>query len=698
MAFPIVPRKRSGIFGHPTSLFLGELAVNTHDGSVYLGADAGVVQIGMPVAAGTTVTESTGDGTTTAFTFSGYNGTADGGYIVSVGGIDQPPSVYSVSDTAGGTLTFNQAPPAGEIVTIRAMIAGTGGGGTANTGDITFSGTSIIGVTSNTELNNIELHPNPAYDTYGQFVVIRPTSPLEGNHIHIDKGGVNASLFLGSDDQYVNLAWDGSIELGVPETQTTQSYTIETTVNVGSTSMTLTRASNLWARDLTNGSTITRVSPSGTSITISTASVYGDYIYLTFRAPITEALTADDSVSFTYYPRKTWKFTNDGKMTFPDGSQQSTAGGGGGTNVGGQIWEIGTTYKQGDIVTTSQRDPAWICIENANTGHDPTGAPLWWQPMPADAVSLQLRPVATTAPTTGQALVWNAANNIWEPQNQQGITTTARTRYIGNGLQTAFFPIQGYIDNDKLKMIVAINGILQDSDETNNAFVLSSDNGGTITFLTAPPNNATIVVRLFGANGNLEVPKISASYAASFTGSNSVNLANSFGLGFGDFTVELFFNREGNSTVGHILCDQVGGIVLYTSGAFVTFGQTGLGTLASGSLPIDNNWHHIALVRESAIISLYVDGTQISSESDSTDLTTTGAAVIGALFNFSGNFVGKVGSVRISNTARYTGASITVPIDAFTSDGNTLQLLLQGAYVDNSLTQNGSVSMVEGPF
>ena len=129
MAFPIIPRRRSGSAGNPTTLNLGELAVNTLNGELYLGADAGVTLLNGPVAAGTTVTEHTGDGTTLAFTFAGYNGAADGGYIVSVGGIDQPPSKYSIANTAGGTITFVEAPVAGELISIRAIVAGSGGGG-----------------------------------------------------------------------------------------------------------------------------------------------------------------------------------------------------------------------------------------------------------------------------------------------------------------------------------------------------------------------------------------------------------------------------------------------------------------------------------------------------------------------------------------------------------------------------------------
>jgi hypothetical protein len=147
MAFPIIPKRRSGASGNPTTLNLGELAVNTQTGELFLGADGGVTLLNGPVAAGTTVTEHTGDGTTTAFTFAGYNGTADGGYLVSVGGIDQPPSKYAITSTAGGTITFVEAPVSGELISIRAIVSGSGGGGGTGTVTSITAGTGLDGGT-----------------------------------------------------------------------------------------------------------------------------------------------------------------------------------------------------------------------------------------------------------------------------------------------------------------------------------------------------------------------------------------------------------------------------------------------------------------------------------------------------------------------------------------------------------------------
>jgi hypothetical protein len=86
-----------------------------------------------------------------------------------------------------------------------------------------------------------------------------------------------------------------------------------------------------------------------------------------------------------------------------------------GAEVGGVVWDATATYKQGDLVTTAQRDSVWICIQNDNTDHDPTASPLWWQPAPADAVSLQLYPISVTPPTNGQVLTFNSTSGKWEP-------------------------------------------------------------------------------------------------------------------------------------------------------------------------------------------------------------------------------------------------------------------------------------------
>jgi len=92
----------------------------------------------------------------------------------------------------------------------------------------------------------------------------------------------------------------------------------------------------------------------------------------------------------------------------------SGGGGGGGTDIGGRAWSGASTYTEGDLVATSQRE-TWICIASDNTGNDPTISPDWWAPQPADAVSLQLRPLAATAPTDKQTLVWSESAQTWLP-------------------------------------------------------------------------------------------------------------------------------------------------------------------------------------------------------------------------------------------------------------------------------------------
>ena len=125
---PIIPKTNSAPgAGAPASLYLGELASNRTTGKLYLGCDAGVVQIAGTVVAGSTVSTFAGTGSATVFApLNGYNGTDVGAYLVSVGGIDQRPTTdWTISSANSGTITFASAPPNGAPIVVRAFV-GTG--------------------------------------------------------------------------------------------------------------------------------------------------------------------------------------------------------------------------------------------------------------------------------------------------------------------------------------------------------------------------------------------------------------------------------------------------------------------------------------------------------------------------------------------------------------------------------------------
>jgi hypothetical protein len=95
-----------------------------------------------------------------------------------------------------------------------------------------------------------------------------------------------------------------------------------------------------------------------------------------------------------------------------------------------------------------------------------------------------------------------------------------------------------------------------------------------------------------------------------------------------------------------------------------------------------NTWQHIALVREGTLTSLYVDGVQVASTN-----VAFGAQIITAMGvggypdrpigdTLQSNTVrGNIDEFRISDIARYSGASFTVPSARFVDDLSTFLLL-----------------------
>ena len=91
-----------------------------------------------------------------------------------------------------------------------------------------------------------------------------------------------------------------------------------------------------------------------------------------------------------------------------------------------------------------------------------------------------------------------------------------------------------------------------------------------------------------------------------------------------------------------------------------------------------NQWHHIAYVYDGSEQRMYLDGNLVGSTTGSGPISNSSSGVpfVGALIRGSliPSFQGYMDTLRISDIARYSGASFTAPTGDFTTDANT-QLL-----------------------
>lgn len=104
-------------------------------------------------------------------------------------------------------------------------------------------------------------------------------------------------------------------------------------------------------------------------------------------------------------------------------------------------------------------------------------------------------------------------------------------------------------------------------------------------------------------------------------------------------------------------------------------------TINSTAVINDGAWHHVALVSTgTGAISLYSGtsgtGQRVATVSSSTPTTaTTPRLSIGGLWSFHDfDSTGTYDDLRVSNVARYSGTTYTVPSAPFTSDANTVTL------------------------
>lgn len=214
-------------------------------------------------------------------------------------------------------------------------------------------------------------------------------------------------------------------------------------------------------------------------------------------------------------------------------------------------------------------------------------------------------------------------------------------------------------------------------------------------------------------NGVLSASQAAASYAVNLPGSgNWLTAAPTIAIGTGDYTIEMFvsisaydpsgadlavfFDARGagtNSTQGPLfyVSPEAGHLRLYSNNTVAAEG--------TGVLPIPTTgWHHIAAVRQSSAVTLYIDGVSVATGTDSTNWTSSQLYINAIEADTTLNATMKVASLRISDIARYSGSNYTVPSTAFSADVNSVYILLQDSTLDALFTPHGTPTMVGGPF
>ena len=145
-----------------------------------------------------------------------------------------------------------------------------------------------------------------------------------------------------------------------------------------------------------------------------------------------------------------------------------------------------------------------------------------------------------------------------------------------------------------------------------------------------------------------------------------------------DFTIEFFAYASNFAQDAYLWDNQSsnqGFAFSITSAGQLRLIQDGTILQQTGTPSLNNNqWNHFALVQNSTLLTLYINGTPKLQYSTGGDSYPGQSYKIGTNEGETQFFNGYIDEFRSSDIARYTGL-FTPPTSAFTADGNTISLL-----------------------
>jgi hypothetical protein len=227
----------------------------------------------------------------------------------------------------------------------------------------------------------------------------------------------------------------------------------------------------------------------------------------------------------------------------------------------------------------------------------------------------------------------------------------------------------------------------------SNRFVDNSSGAYALTLAGTP------TVQAYSPFGG--VTSVPTSYSNYFNGSTDyftvpATTSTGFNVGTGDFTVEAWVYLNNAVSTQDILAKVFSGTstLYFQSGKFRWYSSGNKADHGATTISV-GVWYHVAAVRSSGTVTVYLNGTPGTPAALTTSYTGNTGGFIGVYDGSIEFFNGYISNLRASNIARYT-TSFTPSTTPFTSDANTLLLTCQSlTMVDNSpnyfaITANGA--------
>ena len=250
------------------------------------------------------------------------------------------------------------------------------------------------------------------------------------------------------------------------------------------------------------------------------------------------------------------------------------------------------------------------------------------------------------------------------------------------------WPNAANVGDPYFKYVSFLLGTTSTNAAQNNTFIDSSSNNFTIT-----------------RNGNVTQGAFSpyaARWSNYFDGSGDyLSIPNNaaFQFGSGDFTIECWVNKPAaaNGAIVDVRSGGTGAVpwAVYIDGSNFPYFYDG--AVYTSSVAITNNaWNHIAVVRTSGVLKIFVNGVQGYSAAHTVSLNATGSLLIGGTAAYSTGYISDLRIVK--NTAVYTSA-FAPPSAPLTAITNTSLLTCQSnrfrdASANNfAITANGNAAV-----